>query len=89
MRALNIRDIDESYWLAWRDVGYSSSYSAFYVKYVSPSGDVSDYLCGVFSNGYAGSYGYAKGLRPIFHLKSGIKVTGGTGEEGSPYILGT
>ena len=28
-------------------------------------------------------------VRAVFHLKSGIKVTGGTGTESDPYTLGT
>lgn len=39
------------------------------------------------SNGRRSS-SYYSGLRPVFTLKSGLKVTGGSGTEQSPYILG-
>lgn len=29
------------------------------------------------------------GLRPVFTIKPEIKITGGTGNENDPYILGT
>ena len=34
-----------------------------------------------------GSLGYTYGVRPVFTLKNTIKVVGGTGEQGDPYIL--
>ena len=90
MGTLGIRDIDEYYWLASRFVSSLSSGSYFYVRSVNASGNLNnDYLCSVNSFGRTRSFSNAYGLRPVFHLKSGIKVTGGTGEEGSPYILGT
>ena len=90
MGTLGIRAIDEQYWLASRAVYSSSSRSIFDVRRVSASGSLdSNDLCRVSSSGNTYSYSPAYGLRPVFHLKSGIKVTGGTGEEGSPYILGT
>ena len=90
MGTLGIRDIDEYYWLASRLVTSYSSGSYFYVRSVTTSGNLNnDYLCSVNSFGRTRSFSNANGLRPVFHLKSGIKVTGGTGEEGSPYILGT
>ena len=35
--------------------------------------------------------GYSKtyGLRPVFKLKTNVKVTGGKGTSSSPYTLGT
>ena len=90
MYTLNIHDIDEYYWLASREVGSNSSDGIFYVRYVFPGGLLnSSSLCIVYSDGSAGLDSITIGLRPVIHLKSGIKVTGGTGEEGSPYILGT
>ena len=35
------------------------------------------------------SHGYNYGLRPVFTLKPGIKITGGNGTSDSPYTLGT
>ena len=90
MGTLGIRDIDEYYWLASRYVSSGSSSSTFVVRYVSASGSLNySGLCAVDSSGNTYSYSRTYGLRLVFHLKSGIKVTGGTGEEGSPYILGT
>ena len=90
MGTLGIRAIDDYYWLASRLVNSDSSVSYFYVRIVNPSGNLSGYnLCSVYSGGYANSFSSTRGLRPVFHLKSNIKVTGGTGEEGNPYTLGT
>ena len=90
MKALNINDIDEEYWLASRKVISNSSVSNFNVRSVRVSGSVgSSGLCSVHNYGGAFSGSYAYGLRPIFHLRSNIKVTGGTGEKGDPYTLVT
>ena len=91
MGTLNIRDIDETYWLASRFAYSDSADSTCNVRNVDASGVLIhyDYLCDVNSGGGTYSRSIAYGLRPVFHLKSGIKVTGGTGEEGSTYILGT
>ena len=89
MEALEINNIADAYWLASRIVASSSYHSSFYVRFVDTGGDVySHYLCDVYSGGgtYAGSG--SNGLRPVFTLKSGIKVTGGNGESGTPYTLG-
>ena len=87
---LGIGAIDEAYWLASRPVTSLSNYSRFGVRFASTIGMwAGSYLCNVQSSGSAYSYSHTNGLRPVFHLKSNIKVTGGTGEEGSPYTLGT
>ena len=89
MEALEINNIADAYWLASRLVASNSHASDFYVRCVGASGDVYyDYVCRVSSDGYAYSYYYSNGLRPVFTLKSGIKVTGGNGESGTPYTLG-
>ena len=89
MESLEINDIDDRYWLASRLVSSSSNNSYFYVRSVITSGSVSSsFLCAVYSGGYAYAYDYSYGLRPVFTLKSGIKVTGGNGESGTPYTLG-
>ena len=90
MGTLGIRGIDKNYWLASRLVSSGSRDSNFLVRRVYTSGNLSfSRLCFVNRNGSTFSYSDANGLRPVFHLKSNIKVTGGTGEEGSPYTLGT
>ena len=90
MKALTIHDIDQNYWLASRLVNSYSSGSYFTMRYVYTGGGLSNsYLCYVDSSGSANSISNTYGLRPVFHLRSNIKVTGGTGEEGDPYTLGT
>ena len=90
MTTLEINDIDDSYWLASRLVDSFSYYSLFRVRCVNTSGGVynGDGLCYVVSNGRTNAYNESRGLRPVFTLKSGIKVTGGNGESGTPYTLG-
>ena len=89
MESLEINDIDDRYWLASRRVDSNSNSSYFCVRYVGTTGSVSyDYLCYVHSSGGTIANYYSNGLRPVFTLKSGIKVTGGNGESGTPYTLG-
>ena len=89
MTTLEINDIDDSYWLASRYVSSDSICSGFSVRCVDASGNVvSGDLCIVISYGGTGANDYSTGLRPVFTLKSGIKVTGGNGESGTPYTLG-
>ena len=76
------------YWLASRHVRATSSNSSFYVRGVNTSGSLyNSRLCYVYSYGRTDGYRISIGLRPVFHLKSGIKVTGGDGSEGNPYTL--
>ena len=89
MTTLGINDIDDSYWLASRGVSSGSYNSDFFVRSVYPIGEVrNDYLCYVAFNGSTGADSNSYGLRPVFTLESGIKVTGGNGESGTPYTLG-
>ena len=89
MELLKINDIADEYWLASRYVYSSSDYSSFYVRYVNASGIVNfSSLCSVLSLGDTSAISDSYGLRPVFTLKSGIKVTGGNGESGTPYTLG-
>ena len=89
MEALEINNIADAYWLASRAVYSSSGSSYFYVRCVDTSGSVSNYyLCYVGSRGLTSAAYASHGLRPVFTLKSGIKVTGGNGESGTPYTLG-
>ena len=89
MTTLKINDIDDIYWLASRLVSSSSNVSRFSVRYVDASGNVDfNGLCAVYSNGLTYASSNSSGLRPVFTLKSGIKVTGGNGESGTPYTLG-
>ena len=89
MEALEINNIADAYWLASRIVGSISYVSDFGVRYVYPGGSVGNRdLCYVRSHGDTGADCISNGLRPVFTLKSGIKVTGGNGESGTPYTLG-
>ena len=85
MLTLGIRDIDDVYWFASRSVSSNSTLSHFNIRNTSIQGHV---LCSVYSHAYVASSSNTYGLRPIFQLKSEIKVTAGTGEEENPYILG-
>ena len=88
MGTLGIRDIDEYYWLASRGVSSTSSRSLFNVRYVNAGGDLYGYnLCYVYSSGNTNSYSNTYGLRPVFHLRDTVIVTGGSGTEEDPYIL--
>ena len=93
MGTLVIRDIDEMYWLATRYVHSISSGSGFRVYAINPGGSLNGVnLCSVTPDGntlYTLSASDSYGLRPVFHLKSGIKVTGGSGTSDDPYTLGT
>ena len=85
MGILGILDIDQYYWYASRYVTSHSGASTFSVRHVYSN---DDWLCCMFSDGTLYSRSIAHGLRPVFHLKSNVKITGGTGEEGAPYTLG-
>ena len=83
-----IHNIGKDYWLASRFVVAYSSYSAFRVRRVYTSGYLgTNDLCYVNSDGNASGHSRDCGLRLVFRLKSGIKVTGGDGSEGNPYTL--
>ena len=91
MELLKINDIADEYWLASRVVDSSSDSfsSGFFVRCVRTGGNVyASLLCRVFSDGGTYATTSSRGLRPVFTLKSGIKVTSGNGESGTPYTLG-
>ena len=88
MNSQGIHGIGKDYWLASRYVGAYSRNNYFYVRYVNTSGSLSrNGLCYVNSAGSTRGDSYDYGLRLVFHLKSGIKVTGGDGSEENPYTL--
>ena len=69
---------------------FGSSYIRFNEYYVDNTGSLNyKELCevGALTSEKAKSYEYS--LRPVFKLKSGIKITGGSGTESDPYTLGT
>ena len=82
-----IKPVSDYYWLVSRDVNSASRGSSFNVRSVGPSGILtSRYLCYVYSSGSTlhGSRPY--GFRPVFTLKSDIKITEGDGVD-TPYRL--
>ena len=87
---LGIRNIDKSYWIASRYTDSYSGSSGFYVRSVDANGSLNDFseLFYVYSHDSFHSNSYVFGLRPVFTLKSEVKVTGGSGTEESPYTLG-
>ena len=86
MGTLGIRNLNYVYWLASRNM--SSDSCIFFTRIVG--NNLGSYeLCSVIDTGRTYSRSYTAGLRPIFLLKSGIIVTGGSGTESSPYTLGT
>ena len=83
-----INNIGKTYWLASRYVYAYSSLSYFYVRSVGTGGALYNIaLCSVRSAGSTSGASRDSGLRLVFRLKSGIKVTGGDGSEGNPYTL--
>ena len=87
MGTLNIRRANSDYWLASRSVDSDTLSSYFNVRYVNTYGIVKGLdFCYVGSSGNIRANERSKGFRPVFTLKSGIKVTEGDGEA-TPYTL--
>ena len=83
-----IHNIGKNYWLASRYAYAASSYGDFSVRHVNSSGGLyAYYLCQVYSDGGTNGISFGFGLRLVFRLKSGIKVTGGDGSIDNPYNL--
>ena len=82
-----IKPVSDYYWLVSRYVHSSSDNSRFRVRYVSTSGGLgSNDLCNVYSGGVTGGGSNSGGFRPVFTLKSDIKITEGDGVD-TPYRL--
>ena len=87
MGTLNIRRANSDYWLASRSVDSGTISSYFNVRSVNTNGIVKGIdFCYVGSSGNIRANERSKGFRPVFTLKSGIKVTEGDGEA-TPYTL--
>jgi len=86
----NLKHSSGYVWLASRYLYPSSSgYSDFCVCYLNTSGSVSyNDLFNAYSDGSTNAISRSYGVRPVVSLKSGIKITGGTGDEGDPYTIG-
>ena len=64
-------------------------FSYFYFRNVQADGtSIGNSICHVKSNGTTACVSANDGLRPVFTLNAGLKVTGGSGEDGAPYTLG-
>ncbi len=92
MEELGIKEANDMYWLASRNVTTIVSNPAssnFAVFYGAINGSYAlDMICEVY-NGFSSSRSASHGLRPVFTLKPEIKVTGGSGTSDNPYTLGT
>ncbi len=96
MELLNLETTEGDYWLASRNSFYTngSENCFFRLHYVTngyhngyPYG-VDDKICSTYSNGSTNSKAMTMGLRPVFHLKDNVKITGGSGTQSNPYTLG-
>lgn len=87
MKQLNINDINVEYWLASREV--SEDYTNYFgIRTIYEDGDLSiGNICLVNDNSRTDEFIRSKAFRPVFLLKSNIKITGGSGTEVEPYTL--
>ena len=90
MEILGIKAIDYKYWLASRSVISDSERTYFCLREIYPNGYLieSNYLYLLYNDSGPNGSTESIGLRPVFILKSTIKVTGGNGTSSSPYTLG-
>ena len=97
LSALGIRDINATYWVASRyaEYGYTSASTqpmsaSVNIRYIDSNGNLT--YCNVYSFSWTSTSGVGAGgthgIRPVFTLKSGIKITGGSGTSDDPYTLG-
>ena len=87
MEILNITIADDSYWLASRNLGSQSYTSALAVRFISNLEGLSDsWMCRFYNSGERISESFSYGIRPVFILNPGLKVTEGDGET-TPYTL--
>lgn len=90
MKKLGIISIGDYYWLASRSNMALSYMVWFEIRNINASETLSETrICGVEDDGDITIGENEYGLRPVFTLKPGIKVTGGAGTESNPYTLGT
>lgn len=88
MSSLNILNINKHYWFASRQVDATSSRTDFFLWSINETGGLlGNYLCGIRGGRPYSAYVNC-GLRPVFTLKTNVKVTGGAGTSTNPYTLG-
>ena len=85
-----VSNIGKDYWLASRYLYPSPNGINLNVCYITYRGKFTNtgYLCVIDDDTASYFQSVTCGLRPVFHLKSNIKVTGGNGSADSPYTLG-
>ena len=86
MEMLGIRDIGKEYLLASRAVGSYSDSTMFEIRIVDPGNAQSKALCWV-KNDDTSSFISDTGLRPVFHLRDTVTISGGSGTQEDPYTL--
>lgn len=81
-----------TYWLASRKLSSNPSYRTgdLYVYSIDSAGTlISSQLCLLYQDtSYNTGYSKTNGFRPVFILKSGLKVLSGEGSKDNPYELG-
>ena len=92
MGNLGIQNLRKNYWLASRNASAGSFFTAttFNIYSINNSGQLSteSTICYFRTWIGGGCYTYSYGLRPVFTLKNGIRISGGSGTPSSPYTLG-
>ena len=90
MTELGIAESNEHYWMASRSIYDSAtSYAEIHVKLVSwYSGSLAAEEFFHIGEDEVRGEGGTNGLRPVFKLRSNVKITGGSGTESDPYTLG-
>ena len=84
---VDIKIASDIYWLASRNTNSYSNISNGYMHDVNTSGNLNSHgLFFIRSSGSLNAYSYSYGFRPVFTLKSGLKITGGDGVD-TPYTL--
>ena len=89
MEALGILDIGDWYAMASSYVTEGDGYIMFGVNNVWDDGANNGNIISFNASWGNDSGGCLLGIRPVFHLKDGIKITGGSGTQSDPYTLGT
>lgn len=88
MSSLGVLNINKHYWFASRQVDATSSRTDFFLWSINETGGLlGNYLCGIRGGRPYSAYVNC-GLRPVFTLKTNVKVTGGAGTSANPYTLG-
>lgn len=90
LNALTIQTISDSYYLASREVEPQFGAVYFRMRYVRTTGKLgnNDIVLWTYRDTDNYTDQLSEGLRPVFTLIAGLKVTGGSGEENAPYTLG-